>query len=608
MRIFISLTIVLTISIISFLSFRDQHSVIEIAGSWIGFSSRSAIQYGYFAVAFLVLLASLLRMWAGSILTSKTVMTFRIQNSKLIISGPYNFVRNPIYFADLIAFSSLSLCLRPIGLLIPVLIWLHYYQLIKYEEEKLISRFGATYSKYIRSVPGLFPGLRQIGTLFSFPLNFKLNFDGFRHNAQYILFIPGLIYASFSGKFIYAILIGLPAVIDWAVIHTIIGNSSGTPAKEKSLFYKRKLSNSKVFRDVLYAQCWEDPEMDRIAFDIKPGDTVFSITSGGCNALTFLLDDPVKVICLDMNRFQNYLLRLKISAFKTLGYNEMLEFFGVRDSKRRWELFEKLKPFLSEEEQLYWSNKKSDLNHGIIHCGKYERYMHLLKRVFRILIGEKVISELFNSSSLDEQRILFKTKWDNFKWRMFCRILLSRTFASILFDKAFYKYLEPKFSFEKYYRSAVMQAVTELPIKENYFIAYILLGNYLDDNLPVYLKKENYEFIRDRVDRIQTITSGCQEYMRTLPMDTISKFNFTNIFEWMSMEEFTLLLLETFRIAKDGAVITYRNHLVTRNRPEAFAEKIIPDMKLSLELRKRDRSFIYKAYVVERIKKNLCHS
>ena len=607
-RIFISLSIVTIVSIFSFLRFKNSPSSIEIAGGWLGFSPELSIRYGYLIIAILVLFASLIRMWAGSILTSKTVMTFRIQNSKLNISGPYNFVRNPIYFADLIAFSALSLCLRPIGLLIPVLIWLHYNQLIKYEEEKLISRFGDTYSEYIRSVPGLNPGLRQIRKLFSLPLNFKLNFDGFRHNAQYILFIPGLVYASFSGKFIYAIIIGLPAVIDWAVIHTIIGISTGTPSKEKSLLGKKKLSNSKVFRDVLYAQCWEDPEMDRIAFDIKPGDTVFSITSGGCNALTFLLDDPDKVICLDMNRFQNYLLRLKISAFKTLEYHETLEFFGVRASKRRWELYEKLRPVLSEEEQLYWSYKKSDLNRGIIHCGKYERYMHLLKRVFRILIGEKIISELFNSSSLDEQRILFKTKWDNFKWRLFCRVLLSRTFASILFDKAFYKYLEPEFSFEKYYRSAVMQAITELPIKENYFIAYILLGNYLDDNLPVYLKKENYEFIRDRVDRIYTITSGCQEYMRTLPMDTISKFNFTNIFEWMSMEEFTLLLLETLRIAKDGAVITYRNHLVTRNRPEVFAEKIIPDMKLSLELRKRDRSFIYKAYVVERINKKLCHS
>jgi S-adenosylmethionine-diacylglycerol 3-amino-3-carboxypropyl transferase len=348
--------------------------------------------------------------------------------------------------------------------------------------------------------------------------------------------------------------------------------------------------------------------MDRAAFNIKPGDTVFSITSGGCNALAFLLDDPENVICLDMNRFQNYLLSLKISAFKTLGYNETLEFFGVRSSNRRWQLYEKLRTELTDEEQFYWNNKKADINRGIIHCGKYERYMHLLKRVFRILIGKKIINDLFNSSSLGEQRVIFKTKWNNFRWKLFCRIFLSRAFASMLFDKAFYKYLEPTFSFEKYYRSAVMRAVTELPVKENYFLAYILLGNYPGDNLPVYLKKENFNIIRSRVDRIKSVTSGCHEYMRTQPVDTISKFNFTNIFEWMSVEEFTLLLLETVRIAKDGAVITYRNHLVTRNRPEIFADKIIPDMKLALELRKKDRSFIYKAYVVERINKKLCHS
>ena len=607
-RIFISLSIVTVISALSFLAFKNYPSSIEIAGGWFGLSTALSIRYGYLIVASMVLFASFVRMWAGSILTSKTVMAFRVQNSKLTLSGPYNFVRNPIYFADLIAFTALSLCLRPIGLLIPVLIWMHYYQLIKYEEEKLISRFGDIYSEYIHSVPALNPGIRQIRNLFTVPLDLNINYDGFRHNAQYVLFIPGLIFASYTDKFIYAILIGLPAVIDWAIIHTIIGVSSETSAKGKSYLKNKGLSHSKVFRDILYAQCWEDPEMDRIAFNTTPGDTIFSITSGGCNALAFLLDDPAKVICLDMNRFQNYLLSLKISAFKTLGYNETLEFFGVQSSDRRWELYEKLKPILSEEEQLYWNNKKADINRGIIHCGKYERYMHLLKRVFRILIGKKIISELFNASSIEEQRILFKNKWDNFKWRLFCRIFLSRAFASMLFDKAFYKYLEPTFSFEKYYRSAVRKAVTELPAKENYFLAYILSGNYFIDNLPVYLKKENYNFIRDHVDRIKMVTSGCQEYLRSSPADTISKFNFTNIFEWTSIEEFTLLLLETLRTAKDGAVITYRNHLVTRNRPEIFADQIIPDMKLSIELQKRDRSFIYKAYVVERIKKNLCHS
>ena len=607
-RIFISLSIVAIISTLSFVIFKNDPTIIEIIGKWLGISAGTSIRIGYLIIAFLVLIASLIRMWAGSILTSKTVMAFRIQNSMLAISGPYKFVRNPIYFADLIAFGSLSLCLKPVGLLIPVLIWVHYYQLIRYEEEKLIKVFGYSYSEYIQSVPALHPGIRQIKNLFNVPLDFSINYDGFRHNAQYILFIPGLIIASYTGKFILAFLIGLPAVIDWAIIHTIIGISKDNSAKKKSLPESKEFSHSKVFRDILYSQCWEDPEMDRIAFNIKPGDTVFSITSGGCNALAFLLDDPAKVICLDMNPFQNYLLSLKMSAFKTLTYDETLEFFGIQPSDHRWEYYEKLKPCLSEKEQSYWNKKKADINRGIIHCGKYERYMHLLKSVFRILIGRKIINELFNASSLEEQRILFQKKWDNFKWKLFCRIFLSRAFASMLFDKAFYKYLEPSFSFEKYYRSAVRRAVTELSAKENYFLAYILSGNYFIDYLPPYLKKENYELIRDRTDRIKTINSGCHEYLRSLPGNTISKFNFTNIFEWMSMEEFTLLLLETMRIAKDGAVITYRNHIVTRNRPEIFADQIIPDAKLSLELWTKDRSFIYKAYVVERIKKSLCHS
>ncbi len=603
-RIFISLFIVLIISLLSFLVFKSQPTNIEIAGSWFGLSGKLSIRYGYYFIAFLVLIASLIRMWAGSILTSRTIMAFKIQNSKFLNSGPYEFVRNPIYLADLIAFTALSFCLRPIGLLIPFLIYLHYYQLIKYEEEKLKTEFGNTYEEYISYTPAISPGVRQIRKLFKTPLNFYINFDGFRHNAQYILFIPGLIVAAYTGKFIHAILIALPAIVDWAVVHTIIGLSRGTSPERSSSSQKKQFRGSKVFRNILYAQCWEDPELDRIAFRVKPGDTIFSITSGGCNALSFLVDDPEKIVCLDMSKYQNYLLSLKMNAFKALTYNELLEFLGVHPSDRRWILYEKVKPVLPEEEQLYWNNKQRDINRGIIHCGRYERYMHLLKNVLRILIGSATINDLFNAESAEERLKLFEKKWENLRWRFFCRIFLSRSFASILFDKAFYKYLDPDFSFDKYYRSAVKRVLTELPLKENYFLAYILLGNYNENNFPPYLKSENYDLIRSRVNRIEAITSGCIEYFRLQPPGSISKFNFTNIFEWMSPDEFRDLLQETVRVAKQGAIITYRNHLVTRHRPGSLADQIIPDEKLSAELHDRDLSFIYKGYVVERIKKN----
>jgi S-adenosylmethionine-diacylglycerol 3-amino-3-carboxypropyl transferase len=603
-RIFISLSIVIVISFISFLFFAADRTTVELIGSIFGISGAKSIHYGYFIIALIVLIASLIRMWAGSVLTSGTVMSFAVQNKKFMISGPYIYVRNPIYYADLIAFSSLSLCLRPVGLLIPVLIYIHYYQLIKYEEKNLDKEFGKSFSEYLKSTPALLPGFKQFAEFIRTRDVFAISFDGFRHNAQYILFIPGLIFAAYTGKFIHALLIGLPAVVDWAVIHTIIGLSPEKHAGKDQGSMKNRFSGSKVFRDILYAQCWEDPEIDRIAFRIKPDDIVFSITSGGCNALSFLIDDPKKVICLDLSRYQNYLLSLKINAFRALSYDELLEFLGVHHSDKRAELYGKIKQFLPAEEQLYWNSKSRDISRGIIHCGRYERYMHLLKRLFRILTGRRVIDELYATAAKDEREILFAKKWDNIRWRLFCRIFLSRRFASMFFDKAFYQYLDKDFSFEKYYRSAVKRAVTELPLKENHFLAYILFGNYYQDNFPVYLRRENYNLIRDRLGRVEIVTTGCQDYFRSLPEGSISKFNFTNIFEWMSPDEFIDLLRETIRVATDGAILTYRNHLVTRKRPESLMDQIIPDEKRSVELHEKDLSFIYKAYIVEQIRKH----
>jgi S-adenosylmethionine-diacylglycerol 3-amino-3-carboxypropyl transferase len=61
------------------------------------------------------------------------------------------------------------------------------------------------------------------------------------------------------------------------------------------------MNRPKVFSDILYAQCWEDPDLDREAFHIGPDDTVFSVTSGGCNALAFLADGPRRVVAIDLN-------------------------------------------------------------------------------------------------------------------------------------------------------------------------------------------------------------------------------------------------------------------------------------------------------------------
>ena len=222
-RIFISLGIVATGCLICAVLFRGSPSLLEIIGRAAGFRDTASREGGYLFLAVAMAALSVFRMWAGSALTPRRVMAFKVQTDCLRTSGPYLLVRNPIYLADYCAMCGFALCLPPAGLLIPVLFLLHYLRLIRYEEESLGSGFGDDYRRFLGSVPRLFPNTSSLRALPSAFRDFRITAEGFRHNALYVLFVPGFVVAALRGEFLPAALIGLPGVIDWAVVHTRIG-------------------------------------------------------------------------------------------------------------------------------------------------------------------------------------------------------------------------------------------------------------------------------------------------------------------------------------------------------------------------------------------------
>src|SRR5262249_3548984 len=101
--------------------------------------------------------------------------------------------------------------------------------------------------------------------------------------------------------------------------------------------------------NLIYNQCWEDPELDHAVLNISSLDRIVMITSAGCNALDYLLRDPAEVHCVDMNPHQNALLELKLAALQTLSYSKFYEMFGLgflRDGSRIYK--EQLREHLSE--------------------------------------------------------------------------------------------------------------------------------------------------------------------------------------------------------------------------------------------------------------------
>jgi S-adenosylmethionine-diacylglycerol 3-amino-3-carboxypropyl transferase len=60
--------------------------------------------------------------------------------------------------------------------------------------------------------------------------------------------------------------------------------------------------------NLVYNICWEDPRCDRQIMNIGEDSKIVMITSAGCNALDYLLDNPAEINCIDLNSRQNALM------------------------------------------------------------------------------------------------------------------------------------------------------------------------------------------------------------------------------------------------------------------------------------------------------------
>ena len=73
-----------------------------------------------------------------------------------------------------------------------------------------------------------------------------------------------------------------------------------------------------AFRGLVYAQIWEDPDVDMTALQIRPDSRIIAIASGGCNVLSYLTADPEAITAVDLNTAHIALNKLKLAAAQHL--------------------------------------------------------------------------------------------------------------------------------------------------------------------------------------------------------------------------------------------------------------------------------------------------
>lgn len=113
-------------------------------------------------IGFLIALCGeLIRFWGVSWAGSETRTTGGVGGTFLIISGPFAYVRNPLYVGNILLYTGLgvmSLALFPYLQIVSLIFFLiQYYYIVKEEESFLVKKFGEDFENYLKKVPRFFP-------------------------------------------------------------------------------------------------------------------------------------------------------------------------------------------------------------------------------------------------------------------------------------------------------------------------------------------------------------------------------------------------------------------------------------------------------------------
>jgi protein-S-isoprenylcysteine O-methyltransferase Ste14 len=129
-------------------------------GIMIVYFARPEIMYVCIGVG-LLLIGETIRIWSVSYAGGET-RTRNVGAKKLCSSGPYAFVRNPLYVGNMFMYVGIIFIAGAANILLMVATTLAFFTvqyslIIALEEEKLEELFGRKYQIYKKNVPAVFP-------------------------------------------------------------------------------------------------------------------------------------------------------------------------------------------------------------------------------------------------------------------------------------------------------------------------------------------------------------------------------------------------------------------------------------------------------------------
>lgn len=347
------------------------------------------------------------------------------------------------------------------------------------------------------------------------------------------------------------------------------------------------------FSRIVYSSSNEDGRSELEALNLSETDHVLAVTGSGSRILELLLSNPKSVTAIDFNLNQNYLLALKICALKYLNNQTFLKFLGLikSDSQTRFQLYQAISQYLSEEEKIYWNYNIRLIKAGLLFCGTWEKYLLILSKF--LFFKRNTLHKLWNAKDLSTQIKIWESEWKGKFWKFSLKFISHRFVWKYIINEPGIYCVSNELNIFKYMEDCFDQFVHRQLLRESFFAQMIFYGQLSNKGaLPLYLRNENLDIIRSRLDRIRIIQADLQTFLHD-PQNAHSfdAFSLSDFSSYASAESYQAIWDGLCCVARPHARICERQFLV-KYRPKNH-HKIKFDYDLEKRLQIADSSFIY---------------
>ncbi len=292
--------------------------------------------------------------------------------------------------------------------------------------------------------------------------------------------------------------------------------------------------------NLVYAACWEDPRVDRAALKIGGDDRILVITSAGCNALEYLLDEPRHVYAVDLNYRQNALLELKLSGIRAFDYDTFFQWFGKGFHPKAKQLYrevlrsgvpEAYRPFWDRSIGMFTSKRRPFYFKGS--SGTFAWTMNLyIKHIARLY---DPLLRMLSADSIREQWKIYETELREKFWKPYVKWGLANPGLLAISGVPRPQVMLARRSQEtisEHMQRCTEYCVTQQLLNENYFWRVYLTGEFTQECCPEYLKPKAFARLKaGLIERISTHTASVTGFLQQCE-EKISRFALLDHFDW----------------------------------------------------------------------------